>query len=124
MKLMWPPLLQGARLGNARPVDRRDSLCPRPVTESFLEVTSLRRCRAGQPRRRYSTFRYLLLLLFIFLACDVAMACPACKESMAQSNPHLAEGFSRSIALMMSVPYLLFGALTFKIARSAHRKKK
>lgn len=64
----------------------------------------------------------LLVLLFLLLLAGGAAACPLCKEAV-QNNPKLTEGFARSIHLLMSMPYLLFGGLTLYIVRSARRKK-
>lgn len=72
---------------------------------------------------------FAIFFAAILLAAAVAQsawACPLCKEALAQSTDpavqRLSQGFSRSIALLMSAPYLLFGGLTFYIARSTRRQ--
>ena len=57
-----------------------------------------------------------------------ASACPSCSEAIAsQSNPALAQkltqGYSRSIALLMGAPYLVFAGVALLIVRSSHRRR-
>ena len=56
-------------------------------------------------------------------------ACPACKDAVSsQADPvlsaKLTRGYARSIAVLMSTPYLLFAGVTFTIVRSARRHRK
>lgn len=68
--------------------------------------------------------RFLLSLSLIPLFAGAAMACPSCKEAAASSeNPELAKGWARSIYLLMWMPYVIFGGVTFAIVRSARRNK-
>ena len=68
-----------------------------------------------------------LLVLLLFLGfTGAAMACPACKDALAQdpNGARLTQGYARSIYLLMWMPYLLFGGITFAIVRSARKAKK
>ena len=59
------------------------------------------------------TYRLLLLatvLAIAILSCDIATACPNCKDGLA-GNPNLVRGFFWSILFMMSMPFLIFGSL-------------
>jgi len=69
--------------------------------------------------------KFLLLSVFILLLAGTALACPACKDAIANdpNGPRLAQGWARSIYLLMWTPYLLFGGVTFAIVRSARRNK-
>ena len=67
-------------------------------------------------------------LLFVLLAASIAAACPACKEILSsQEDPaaasRIAKGFSWSLGLLLSTPYLLFAGITFLIVRSTRRKR-
>ena len=58
-----------------------------------------------------------------------ALACPMCREIVAnQKDPaaagRLASGFAWSLGILLSAPYLLFGFITFMIVRSVRRSKK
>jgi len=69
----------------------------------------------------------LTLGLLLVAVCPVAWACPMCKETLsAQGDPalssRLAEGYNRSILLLMSAPYLLFAGVTYLIVRATRRK--
>ena len=69
---------------------------------------------------------FLLTFLLFFGFAGAAVACPACKDAIAE-NPggaKLTQGWARSIYLLMWTPYLLFGGITFAIVRSARRAKK
>ena len=69
--------------------------------------------------------KIFLLLAFILLFAGAAMACPACKDAIANdpNGPKLTQGWARSIYLLMWTPYVLFGGVTFGIVRSARRNK-
>ena len=79
---------------------------------------------AGHPRRGMSSLFLLSFLLLCGLA-GAAMACPACKDAIANdpNGPKLTRGWARSIYLLMWTPYLLFGGVTFAIVRSARRNR-
>ncbi len=69
-----------------------------------------------------------LALLALLLAAPDAAACPACKEALSsQADPaaaaKLTQGWSRSIALMMGAPYLLFAGFTLYVVRSTRRTR-
>lgn len=68
----------------------------------------------------------LLLLVATALLAEVAWACPSCKEAISGQDPaslQLAQGYARSIFLLMSAPYLLFAGLALTIVRQARKKK-
>ena len=69
------------------------------------------------------TFLFSALIL---LLAGTAMACPACKDAIANdpNGPKLSKAWARSIYLLMWTPYVLFGGVTFGIVRSARRAKK
>jgi hypothetical protein len=52
------------------------------------------------------------VLLFV-VACDVAFACPNCRDALAGDPQHagLARGFFWSILFMVSMPFLILGGL-------------
>lgn len=72
--------------------------------------------------------RSLVPLIGLGLLAGAAWACPACKEALSsQADPaaaaRLTQGWSRSIALLMGAPYLLFAGFTLYIVRSACRSR-
>ena len=75
-------------------------------------------------------FRKPSVLLFaiglLLLLGTAAMACPACKDALAEDpgGARLTQGWARSIYLLMWTPYLLFGGVTFAIVRTSRRVKK
>ena len=78
---------------------------------------------AGPPSGVTRGFSLSFLLLLV--VAGAALACPACKEALANdpNGPRLTQGWARSIYLLMWTPYLLFGGVTFAIVRSARRSK-
>lgn len=87
----------------------------------------LRTLAAHPAVRGLVSFIGLVLLAGAALAPDAA-ACPACKEALSsQADPaaaaKLTQGWSRSIALLMGTPYLLFAGLTLYIVRSTRRAR-
>ncbi len=62
----------------------------------------------------------LALMLIIGLASD-ALACPNCKEAVANQDGdsmRLANGYSWSIILMIAVPFTLLGAGSMMVVRA------
>lgn len=62
--------------------------------------------------------RAVWIILAVFLAMVVlqtaAVACPTCKESLAQNDPahkNVVRGYFWSILFMMSMPYVILGSL-------------
>ncbi len=88
------------------------------------------RFAAVRARRRVllpaSPVAFSLSFLLVLLCAGAARACPACKDALAQdpNGPQLTLGYARSIYLLMWMPYLLFGGITFAIVRSARRAKR
>ncbi|MCH2177965.1 MAG: hypothetical protein MK106_04095 [Mariniblastus sp.] len=56
----------------------------------------------------------LVCFLTLALFCDVATACPTCKEGMHNQS---ASAFAMSILFMMSMPFLILGGWVFAIYR-------
>ena len=63
----------------------------------------------------YPAVGFLLVLLIVWLGTtDLLLACPTCKDGLAHDDASLsgvAQGFSYSIMLMMSMPFLILGGL-------------
>ena len=87
------------------------------------------RFAAVRARRRVllpaSPVAFSLSFLLLLVVAGAALACPACKEALANdpNGPRLTQGWARSIYLLMWTPYILFGGVTFAIVRSARRAK-
>ena len=71
--------------------------------------------------------KLLLLALVVFvIATNIVIACPTCKEGMA-NDPHQASmihGYFWSILFMMSMPFLIFTSLAtyfYLLVRSARK---
>ena len=63
---------------------------------------------------------------FFLLSPVVAMACPFCTEGLlspgdAQASSRVAQGYDLSILMLMSMPFVLVGIVTWVIVRSARR---
>ena len=74
-------------------------------------------------------FWLTLGLTLWFVAGGIALACPMCQEALSsQKDPafgiQLTQGYARSIALMMTTPYVVFAGVTLLIVRSARRSKR
>jgi hypothetical protein len=64
-----------------------------------------------------------VLLLVWGVASDTLLACPGCKEEIAQqSTDGLGKGLSYSVMGMVSMPFLLFGTVAGIVIR-AYRKR-
>jgi hypothetical protein len=80
--------------------------------------------------RRWIVRRFLRGAIFVaalasclLLAAD-ALACPTCKEGLAENDPQargLAAGFYYSILLMMSMPFIILGTFGTFAYRSVRR---
>jgi hypothetical protein len=78
------------------------------------------------PRKRHILMTVLLALLCIavVLLANAAWACPGCTDALGGDEPSgLARGFFWSILLMLSMPLLLMGAVTWKVIRSSQRAR-
>jgi len=70
---------------------------------------------------------WLLLVMALWMVADVAMACPNCKDSLAQNDPArsgLSRGFYWSILLMLSTPFVVtagLGTYFYLLVRKARR---
>lgn len=54
----------------------------------------------------------LTALLFAITFAGLASACPTCKNSVAENGGDLVQGYFLSIIFMMSMPFLIFSALS------------
>jgi hypothetical protein len=65
-----------------------------------------------------------LALLLVFGLAGEALGCPNCKEAIANQDGdamRLANGYSWSIILMLTMPFLLLGTGTVMIVRAVKR---
>lgn len=56
--------------------------------------------------------RALLVLVLVGLFCQLAHACPGCKDALAENDPHharMVSGYFWSILFMMGMPFALVG---------------
>ena len=70
----------------------------------------------------------LLAMLLCLVLPGAALACPACKDAIAESGPNagnLVRGYYWSILFMMSMPFLILGGLVsyfyFEVRRARAR---
>ncbi|QDV34112.1 hypothetical protein [Tautonia plasticadhaerens] len=67
----------------------------------------------------------LLAGILLLASTTPASACPNCSRALADQQRgragDVASGFSRSILLMIAVPFTLFGIGTFAVVRAARR---
>lgn len=71
-------------------------------------------------RKLYSPIVAICALALVFTA-DVAFGCPLCSQTTEASAPDLAQGFTASILLMMSMPFMLVGGFGFAFWRLSKR---
>src|SRR5687768_6177692 len=76
--------------------------------------------------RRLTRLAILLALVAVAICfADVAVACPTCKDSVAQNDPHyqsMARGYYYSILFMLSMPFLIvttFGTCAYRAFKKA-----
>ncbi len=79
-------------------------------------------------RRCLQCLVVLVVLAVVWSTAGTLLACPTCKEGLAHDDPGMtgvAQGFSYSIMLMMSMPFLIFGGLAsyfyFEVRRARKR---
>ena len=69
--------------------------------------------------------RTSILALFLWIAVSTpALACPNCKEAVANNaddSSRLADGYSWSIMVMMATPFALLGTGTCYLVRASRR---
>lgn len=51
-----------------------------------------------------------------------ALACPMCKDLVEAVKSRLAEGYFWSILLMLSMPFLLVGFITWRVVSATRRR--
>jgi hypothetical protein len=54
----------------------------------------------------------MLCAIVIFVAAQVATACPTCKESLSANDPQMMRGYFWSIMFMMAMPFSIFTAMS------------
>jgi uncharacterized membrane protein len=85
--------------------------------------------------RFLSNIRWSRLAILIAIAAiticlaDVAMACPTCKDSVAQNDPQyqsMARGYYYSILFMLSMPFIIvtaFGTFAYRSFKQAEAQR-
>ena len=82
----------------------------------------MRRMLTHPPIR--TTLVIAMVITAFFLAIDSAVACPTCKDGLAQNDPHgqaMAAGYYYSILFMMSMPFIILTTLGSFAYRSVKR---
>ena len=78
-----------------------------------------------QIRCRWTRIAFLLAVAACaFTVADIASACPTCKDSVAQNDPHyqsMAAGYYYSILFMLSMPFLIVTTFSTFAYRSVKR---
>lgn len=65
----------------------------------------------------YKNFKYLLVLLIVFLPSIAPAQCAMCKAVVENGDVGMAEGVNSGITYLMVFPYILVGLLLFFIYR-------
>jgi hypothetical protein len=69
------------------------------------------------------------LALFVVAFAEVAMACPTCKDGVAENDPHyqsMAAGYYYSILFMISMPFIIattFGTFAYRAFKKAEAQR-
>lgn len=63
------------------------------------------------PMTRFAR-QWILCAIVIFVATQVATACPTCKESLSANDPQMMRGYFWSIMFMMAMPFSIFTAMS------------
>lgn len=83
--------------------------------------------RASSSRRRFVSYAVAVGMALLFAG--AAVACPTCREGLAESDPQgqaLAAGFFYSILLMLSTPVVIvvsFGAMAYRAVKRARLER-
>ena len=64
----------------------------------------------------------LCVTLLILLCPEGALACPTCKEGLANGHDGVALGYYWSILFMMAMPFLIFASWAFFIWRALRKQ--
>ena len=56
--------------------------------------------------------QWALCAIVIFVAAQVATACPTCKESLSANDPQMMRGYFWSIMFMMAMPFSILTAMS------------
>ena len=71
----------------------------------------------------------IVAIAFLALGMDAASACPTCKDSVAQNDPHyqsMAKGYYYSILFMLSMPFIIvttFGTFAYRSVKKAEAQR-
>jgi uncharacterized membrane protein len=71
----------------------------------------------------------LVVALILLSTADVAIACPTCKDSVAQNDPQyqsMARGYYYSILFMLSMPFIIvtaFGTFAYRSFKQAEAQR-
>ena len=63
------------------------------------------------PMTRFAR-QWMLCAIVIFVAAQVATACPTCKESLSANDPQMMRGYFWSIMFMMAMPFSILTAMS------------
>jgi len=67
------------------------------------------------------TALFFVLILLFFILPDLGWSCPVCFGGGEEGNA-LAKGFTWGIALLLTLPVILFGSVAYMIVKSVRRK--
>jgi uncharacterized membrane protein len=79
--------------------------------------------------RHFTGMAIILTIALLVLGADAAVACPTCKEGVAQNDPHyqsMAAGYYYSILFMMSMPFIIvttFGTFAYRSVKKAQAQR-
>jgi hypothetical protein len=68
----------------------------------------------------------LMALGLLLCLAEPALACPTCKETLANGTSNIARGYAWSIIFMLSMPFLTFGGLSlyfYLLVRAARKRQ-
>ena len=65
---------------------------------------------------------WLLAASYGLLTAQTAWACALCKELLGNIQSQLAKGYFWSIILLVSMPFLIIGGITWRIVRATQRR--
>ena len=71
----------------------------------------------------------VLIVAVVLCTAEAAIACPTCKEGVAQNDPQyqsMAAGYYYSILFMMSMPFIIlttFGSFAYRSVKRARRQR-
>ena len=78
---------------------------------------------------RWISLAIVIAVCVLALSVDPAAACPTCKDSVAQNDPHyqnMAKGYYYSILFMLSMPFLIvttFSTFAYRMVKRAEAER-